>query len=419
LPEGVRFEQTIERDKVKLKKDDMLVIYTDGITEAMNKAGEQYGNDRLIEFIKTNTDLHPDEFTAKLDADISRFTAGAPQNDDITLVVIKEKVMLDELVFEKRKRLIQMTEEEGMSPEEASKEMGVSLSTYYKYRRRWKELGDAGLLNKKLRADSGMKQVPYEVRKEILNIVREYPEYGTKRIMDELKGRGMVDIDQRGLYEELVRMRLNTKKLRLEYVERLGALSPEMRNELEKEILKDKERKEKAEKIDRDAYLEQIKRSIGEKRKDEKAVELDLIEKLKGIEPLLGDTDLYGEIAAELAKLGGGKDLASLFEKMILKMAQTKIESASARETTPSDKGKADEEHMESLEREEIPASPSTETSGESQPLTAVDSQTELTPIDIGKVASDDGDHGDSDEKKDKIDWDVYTKKLESKYNKK
>jgi len=419
LPDGVEFEQTIEHDKVKLKKDDMLIIYTDGITEAMNKAGEQYGNDRLIEFIKNNSDLHPDEFTAALDSDINRFTSGAPQNDDITLVVIKEKVMLDELVFEKRKKLIQMTEEEGMSPEEASKEMGVSLSTFYKYRRRWKELGDVGLLNKKLRADSGMKQVRYEVRKEILNIVREYPEYGTKRMMTELKTRGMVDIDQRGLYEELVRMRLNTKKLRLRYVERTGALSPEMRNELDKEILKDKERKEKTEKTDRDAYLEQIKRSIGEKKKDDRAVKLDLIEKLKGIEPILGDTVLYGEIAAELGKLGGGQDLANLFEKMILKMAEAKLESAAAGKQTSSSEKKTPEEYADSHEKEKSLLSSSPEPLTESESLPAGEMETELTPIDIEKIASDNENEENTMEKKDKIDWDVYARKLEKKYNKK
>jgi serine phosphatase RsbU (regulator of sigma subunit)/transposase len=406
LPDGVKFDQTLEHDKVQLKKDDMLVIYTDGITEAMNKAGDQYGNDRFIEFIKSNSELHPDEFTSKLDADINRFTSGAPQNDDITLVVIKEKVMLDEIVFEKRKRLIQMVEEDGKTPEEASTEMGVSLSTFYKYRRRWKELGDAGLLNKKLRADSGMKQVSYEVRKEILSIVREKPEYGTKRIMTELNARGMTDIDQRGLYEELVRMRLNTKKLRLEYVERIGTLSPEMRSELEKEILKDKEKKEKIEKIDRDAYLEEIKRSIGEKRKDEKAVELDLIEKLKGIEPLLGDTNLYGEIAAELGKLGGGKDLASLFEKMILKMAEVKLESVPAKEEPAPGKGE---------DREEKEVAPE-EPSGDAEPVLAKDMTDDLAPIDVDESASANSDKQDSE---DKIDWDAYTSKLEKKYNKK
>ena len=38
LPDGVSFEDSLEFDRVKLKKDDMLVMYTDGITEAMNKA---------------------------------------------------------------------------------------------------------------------------------------------------------------------------------------------------------------------------------------------------------------------------------------------------------------------------------------------------------------------------------------------
>lgn len=398
LPDGVKFDQTIEHDKVQLKKDDMLVIYTDGITEAMNKAGDQYGNDRLIEFIKTNSELHPDEFTSKIDADINRFTSGAPQYDDITLVVIKEKVMLDEMVFEKRRRLLRMVEEEGKSPEEASKEMGVSVSTYYKYRRRWKEKGDAGLLNKKLRADSGMKQVSYEVRKEILNIIREKPEYGTKRIITELNARGMSDTDQRGLYEELVRMRLNTKKLRLEYVERIGTLSPEMRSELEKEILKDKEKKEKSDKIDRDAYLDEIKKSIGEKKKEEQAVERDLIEKLKDIEPLLGDTNLYGEIAAELTKLGGGKDLAGLFEKMILKMAEVKLESGLPEETR---------------EKKEVSRP---ESAGDSEPTLADDRDVELAPIDVGKAAS----LNDKDEEsEDKIDWEDYTRKLEKKYDKK
>jgi len=405
LPDGVKFDQTIEHDKVKLKKDDMLVIYTDGITEAMNKAGDQYGNDRLIDFIKSNCELHPDEFTAKLDADINRFTSGAPQNDDITLVVIKEKVMLDELVFERRKRLLQLAEEEGKTPEEASQEMGVSLSTFYKYRRRWKEMGDAGLLDKKLRADSGMKQVSYEVRKEILNIVREKPEYGTKRLMDELNARGMADTDQRGLYEELVRMRLNTKKLRLEYVERIGKLSPEMRSELEKEILKDKEKKERSEKIDRDAYLEELKRSIGEKKRDEKAAEMDIMERLRGIEPLLGDTNLYGEIAAELGKLGDGKDLAGLFEKMILKMAEVKLESVPADEEPDSgpekDRDKAEvpqEQHAENYE-----------------PLLEDDPAAELEPIDVSDVASSDKVKDESEE----LDWESYSRKLEKKYNKK
>jgi len=211
-----------------------------------------------------------------------------------------------------------MVENEGIPIEEACAQMGISPSTFYKYRRRWQTLGDVGLLNKNLRADSVIKQISYEVRKEILKLVRENPDFGAKRIMDELNKKGMADIDQRGLYEELIRLRLNTKKLRLEYVDRVGGLTPEMSAELEKELLKENEKKED---IDRVEYLEEIKKSLESKKGQLSSTARDLVEKLQKMEPVLGDTILYGEIAAELTKLRGGEDIAKLFENIILKMA--------------------------------------------------------------------------------------------------
>ena len=417
LPEGVDFEDSLQADKVKLKKDDMLVIYTDGITEAMNKAAEQFGNDRLIRFIKENSDLPPEDFAKKLDAEINRFTAGAPQNDDITLVVIKEKIMLDEIVFEKRKRLIEMVEREGVPVEDACRQMDVSPSTFYKYRRRWQKLGDAGLLNKKLRAESVMKQIPYEVRKEILGIVRENPEYGTKRITDELKRRNLGDIDRRGVYEELVRMRLNTKKLRLEYVSRVGSLTPEMRAELEKEILKVEEKKKE---IDRDAYLEEIKKSIGEK---EQAGAAGILRRLRGLERELGDTELYKEIAMELGKLGGGDDIARLFEKMIATMAEAKksegerksagASGEEAKDAKPSSGEEAAVSGKSGRDAEPEPAGrASGETSG--QPKSA-ELNAESRPINVADQASD---LDDKEKNSKKLDWEKYGKKLTEKYEK-
>jgi serine phosphatase RsbU (regulator of sigma subunit)/anti-sigma regulatory factor (Ser/Thr protein kinase)/transposase-like protein len=398
LPEGVEFEDSLLADKVKLKKDDMLVVYTDGITEAMNKAGEQFGNDRLISFIKGNSDLSPEDFAKKLDAEINRFTAGAPQNDDITLVVIKEKIMLDEIIFEKRKRLIQMVEQEGVPVEDACRQMDVSPSTFYKYRRRWQKLGDAGLLNKKLRAESVMKQIPYEVRKEILEIVRENPEYGTKRITDELKRRGFGNIERRGVYEELVRMRLNTKKLRLEYVDRVGSLTPEMRAELEKEILKVEEKKKE---IDRDAYVEELKKSIGDK---EQAGAAGFLQRLKALEGELGDAGLYKEIAMELSKLGGGDDIARLFEKMIVTMAETR-KSEIARPAA----GVPEEEEGD----REAAAGGSGEKGGEDETSKfGGDSR----PIDVAGQAAD---LDEEAENRKEFDWEKYGKKLMEKYNKK
>lgn len=414
LPEGVTFEKSLQADKVKLKKDDMLVIYTDGITEAMNKAGAQYGNDRLIEFIKKNSDVSPEEFTRKLDNDINRFTAGAPQNDDITLVVIKEKIMLDELIFEKRKRLIEMVEYEGLPVDEACKQMNVSMSTFYKYRRRWQKLGDAGLLNKKLRAESVMKQISYEVRKEILNIVRENPEYGVKRIIDELAKRNFGEIEYRGIYEELVRMRLNTKKLRLEYVSRVGSLTPELRAELDREILRDRMKKKE---FDREAYLEEIKKSVGEKEAEAKLPAADILKRLQELEPALGDTGLYAEIAAELGKLSGGEDIAMLFERMILRMAQIKKAGAEkplqdSLKTQPERAGVPVEDpdnDSDARSGQKIPDAPVRDLD-----FSAINDDS--APIDVADAASR---IEDDDLKEENIDWEKYGRKLHEKFNKK
>lgn len=401
LPEGVTFEESLQADKVRLKKDDMLIVYTDGITEAMNNVDEQYGNDRLIEFIRQNSELPPEEFVAKLDNDINKFTAGAPQNDDITLVVIKEKIMLDEIVFEKRKRLIEMVESEGVPIEKACKEMDVSVSTFYKYRRRWQQYGDSGLLNKKLRADSTLKQVPYEVRKDILNIVRENPEYGAKRMVAELENRGVIDIDQRSLYDELIRMRLNTRKLRLEYVSRMGELTEEMRADLNKEMLKDKTRKIK---LDRDAYLSEIKESI--EKREKPAVAGDIVGKFKELESEIGDAGVYKEIAAELGKLSGGEDLAKLFEGLILKMTEAKkadLEKGSAQLETVSTEPETSEKIPESTDKDSAAAS--------SAPKLSEDS----TPIDIINAASE----IKNGEKEKDLDWEDYSRKLVRKFDKK
>jgi len=417
LPEGISFEESLQADKVKLKKDDMLIVYTDGITEAMNSVGEQYGNDRLIDFIRKNADLLPQEFSQRLDNDLNRFTAGAPQNDDITLVVIKEKIMLDELVFEKRKKLIDMVESEGIPIEDACRQMGVSPSTFYKYRRRWQRLGDSGLLNKKLRAEDVIKQFSYEVRKEILSIIRENPEYGPKRIGEELKKRGIDESDQRGLYEELIRMRLNTRKLRLEYVNRIGELTGDMQADLDKEILRDKTRKAK---LDRDAYLEEIKESIGKREKPMPAA--GVIEKLRELEADLGDVGLYSEIAVELGKLGGGDDIARLFEGLILKMTEAKKAELQLRAASPAET--PGEEEKESASPATLTANPGApeddELDSKKDESGAEDSATppvneDLSPIDVIDSASE----IKNDEETESLDWEDYGRKLEKKFDKK
>ena len=71
----------------------MLVLYTDGITEAVRDVldGEDkyFEEARLINVINRNLDKSARDIQSAILEAITSFTAGAPQNDDITLVVIK------------------------------------------------------------------------------------------------------------------------------------------------------------------------------------------------------------------------------------------------------------------------------------------------------------------------------------------
>ncbi len=314
LPDDISFRDSLQVDKLKLKKDDVLVIYTDGVTEAMNARNEQYGNDRLIQFIREHSTLTPNEFAAALDQDIIAFTGNAPQNDDITLVVIKEKIMADELVFEKRRRLIQMVEFEKVPVEEACRQMGISPATYYKYRRRWKAEGDAGLLNKKLRADEGIKQLSYSARQKLLATILEHPEYGSGKLQKVLAETGE-ECSARSVYAELVNLRLNSKAKRLAYVERFGKLKPEQREQLEKEMLREERARQ-----DRYQYAEQLKQNLESRHIEKMAQDTGrIITQLKQFAPA-GGTDIYDGISRELEKLEGGTEIASLFRSLVQKM---------------------------------------------------------------------------------------------------
>jgi serine phosphatase RsbU (regulator of sigma subunit)/anti-sigma regulatory factor (Ser/Thr protein kinase)/transposase len=281
LPEGMSFEDTISSESVKLKKDDILVIYTDGITEAMNPEREQYGMERFLRFTKEHARLTPDEFTEKLDEDILSFTNGAEQNDDITLVAIKEQIMVDAYLLARRKKLLDLVGSDGKSIKEACEEMGVSTSTYYKYKRRFDLYGEEGLLNRQLRIDSAPRMLSIEERRSLLRALREHPEFGTARLKAELEAEkyGAIIVDEKALYDELVRLRLNTKRLRLEYVARQGrSLTEEEQDLLVKEQVKFQRKVEH----DRQAYLEKIKAASGDAGNGKKRLLPQLLERLSG-----------------------------------------------------------------------------------------------------------------------------------------
>ncbi len=229
LPDESLFRRSIDVEKIKLKKDDMLVIYTDGVTEAMNATREQYGEDRLLALIKKYGRKSPDEFVDALNEDIKVFTSGFPQNDDITVVAMKEKMMADDVLFGIRKKLLDLVEVEGLNVAEACSSMKVSPSTYYRYKKRMAEMGERGLKNKTLREEHEIKRVNLEQRKKLLEIIRRLPKFGAKRIATAFNdGKDESDtLTPSLIYDELKRMRLNTYEKRLEYLRRNRFISEE------------------------------------------------------------------------------------------------------------------------------------------------------------------------------------------------
>jgi serine phosphatase RsbU (regulator of sigma subunit)/anti-sigma regulatory factor (Ser/Thr protein kinase)/transposase len=212
------FRKTICVEKLTLRHDDMLVIYTDGITEAMNPSRDQFGESRLLAAIKRHGHRSAQEFSEALNQEIHEFTAGALQNDDITLVAIKEKTHVEARLEETRRELFRLVETEGVPVAEACERLRVAPSTYYRYRRRVETMGgEEGL--KALRRTGGFARASLEEESAILAIVHAEPLLGPKRILELLKATSRCgdELSERAVYETLRRTGLNTKEKRLEF----------------------------------------------------------------------------------------------------------------------------------------------------------------------------------------------------------
>jgi serine phosphatase RsbU (regulator of sigma subunit) len=72
----------------RLSSGDTLVLYTDGVTESFNDAGEDFGEHRLIEAMRRHRQLPSLDLMASIVAEVQQFST-AEQHDDITLIVAK------------------------------------------------------------------------------------------------------------------------------------------------------------------------------------------------------------------------------------------------------------------------------------------------------------------------------------------
>jgi serine phosphatase RsbU (regulator of sigma subunit) len=88
LPIGLSPQETCELASAELMTDDMVVFYTDGVTEVENPLGEQFGLERLTELVRQNPSLSAQELMNNIYDATSSF-CGDDFNDDVTILVVK------------------------------------------------------------------------------------------------------------------------------------------------------------------------------------------------------------------------------------------------------------------------------------------------------------------------------------------
>lgn len=88
-PLGMFRETRYHEYYLELEKGDVLVLYTDGVTEASNASGEEFGRERLAQAVKDNYHKPAREMIASLQVAVLEWTDQAGANDDVTFFVIK------------------------------------------------------------------------------------------------------------------------------------------------------------------------------------------------------------------------------------------------------------------------------------------------------------------------------------------
>jgi sigma-B regulation protein RsbU (phosphoserine phosphatase) len=86
---GVFPDAKYEQETITLDAGDLVVVFSDGVTEAFNAAWEEFGNDRLVECVRANADLPPIALLDEIMAAVHRFVADAVQSDDVTVLVLR------------------------------------------------------------------------------------------------------------------------------------------------------------------------------------------------------------------------------------------------------------------------------------------------------------------------------------------
>jgi sigma-B regulation protein RsbU (phosphoserine phosphatase) len=89
LPLGLFCDATFTLGAYEAKPGDVLLLYTDGLCEAQDGSGREYGTDRLVESVRGNAERDVTGLIGACIADYRRFLGGRPQADDLTLMALR------------------------------------------------------------------------------------------------------------------------------------------------------------------------------------------------------------------------------------------------------------------------------------------------------------------------------------------
>jgi sigma-B regulation protein RsbU (phosphoserine phosphatase) len=89
LPLGIRKDRGYESGTVALQPGDWLAVFTDGLVEAENERGEEYGEPRMLNVLHSGVTWTPDELLRRLMGDVDAFVGSTLQHDDVTCLLVK------------------------------------------------------------------------------------------------------------------------------------------------------------------------------------------------------------------------------------------------------------------------------------------------------------------------------------------
>jgi len=89
LPLGIQDNTSYQTGTVVLEKADWLVIFTDGVVEAVNDRNEEFGEKRLVTVIHGGATISPGKLLSRVMVDLDFYVGNTPQHDDITCMLVK------------------------------------------------------------------------------------------------------------------------------------------------------------------------------------------------------------------------------------------------------------------------------------------------------------------------------------------